>query len=201
MTATRTGFTNMAKGIEIHMPDQNTIRVNEAVEVKMNGDGTLSVIMLKTPNSGWATNRGGRAAPGDVGVNIPVPGAVGRYTQDRAVAPPQPRYKSDYDKDPYVYSGYRSRGFTIGESTRKATDHVYYELWDDFDSDECGDYDKLKAVIRQIIVNGKGRHKVYQLGGRVKNFARNGWNVKDKPLLNLFQALALEEGLLDAKVV
>jgi len=77
----------------------------------------------------------------------------------------------EYDEYPYLYS---TSGLTVEESTERALDRVYFEIWSAFNSNEVGDINWLREAIADMIREGKGRQAVYTLAGGIAKGYREG---------------------------
>lgn len=102
---------------------------------------------------------------------------------DKTVTPPQPKY------DPKTYKDWTKNGLTVEESTHKAVDRIFYEIWGEFGNTEIdAGKTSLFDPVRQLIVDGKGRDTAYAIAGGIKRGYKEG-KYKGVPLTYIFKGI------------
>ena len=112
--------------------------------------------------------------------------ALDYHTVTTSNRSPEPKKAPEPYFDPHVYTSFSSNGLTVAESVERAMGRIGEMLANYGVS--FGNRDKVKEVVRRMIVASKGRDKVYSLAGRIaKDINKEVY--KGVPFHILFDAL------------
>lgn len=143
--------------------DGSVLKVNDALEIKENTDGQLTVEF----------GSGGSVAAYD----NPWPGASSSWAIDKPTV--------EYDENDYQNG---NNGLTLSESVTKAYWRVVDETWAEFTGVQVGSYTEVWEVIEKI-VRDYGRQEVYRIAGTIKSLYNKGY-YKGVPLSLVFSLWA-----------
>lgn len=180
--------------IEVHIIDENTVRIPGAVEIKELGSGRISVKLLTTPISKWVDNHTTNLVPAGTTMGIPA-GAknyeVGAYDFLTGA--------DGYNKDLHSYAN-GNNYLSISESTTRATERIYHTTWGGYEWLTKGEKKDLARIVHALIKKSVGRDEAYRLAGRAKNLKDTG-QFKSNTLVNIMQWAALMDGKIETPVI
>lgn len=91
--------------------------------------------------------------------------------------------------DPHYYAN-GNNGLTVEDSAYRAYDKII-NMWSEagYSHITIGSYSELYDDVKQIIVDGEGRHRAYAIAGAIKKGVQEG-RFKGVPLFFLFRGIA-----------